>query len=58
MIDPKGLRGFRHDRRAIGSGPDETEGRMIYRSRAAAEARMEAAFDAQDETKARRRWGA
>ena len=43
MIDPKGLRSFRPDHRTIGSGPDETEGRMLYRARADAEARRQIA---------------
>ena len=43
-IDPKGLRGFRPDRRPHGSGSDETEGRMLYRARADAEARLQIAL--------------
>lgn len=43
MIDPRGLRGFRPDRRKSGD-PDETEGRMIYRARANGEARMSIAL--------------
>lgn len=37
VIDPKGLRGFRPERRKS-LDPDETEGRMIYRAIADAEA--------------------
>ncbi len=44
MIDPKGLRGFRPDNRRPGSGPDETEGRAIYRALAEAEARRSIAM--------------
>lgn len=36
-IDPKGLKGFRPDRRRS-NDPDETEGRALYRARAEAEA--------------------
>ena len=39
MIDPKGLHNFRPDNRRRGSGPDETEGRAMYRALADAEAR-------------------
>ncbi len=43
MIDPKGLRGFRPERRRT-NDPDETEGRALYRSKADAEARMQLAL--------------
>lgn len=43
MIDPKGLRGFRPEHRLI-NDPDETEGRMIYRALADAEARRQLAI--------------
>lgn len=43
MIDPKGLRDFRPDRRRL-NDPDETEGRAIYRERADAEARQQLAM--------------
>lgn len=39
MIDPKGLHNFRPDNRRRGSDPNETEGRIMYRARADAEAR-------------------
>jgi hypothetical protein len=38
VIDPKGLRGFRPEHR-VSNDPDETEGRMLYRALANAEAR-------------------
>jgi hypothetical protein len=41
-IDPKGLQGYRPEHRRSGD-PDETEGRMIYRARADAEARQQLA---------------
>lgn len=44
-IDPRGLRGFRPDRRRS-LDPDETEGRAIYRATADAEARMQMAWAA------------
>lgn len=43
MIDPKGLRGFRPEHRTS-NDPDETEGRMIYRAIANAEARRQIAM--------------